>query len=505
MGFVIVGLAIAVLVRDFVGSAPDINAGKEGKVVQEIQPLTRLSDILKKTHPDKLDERKMVEAGIRGMLKEVQVNDPNTVYYDAQELRAFKEKIEGYVGIGANVGMKKVENGRRLFLARVMPGSPAEVAGMKGGDVVWAVDGVDTLNLSSKDVTDQIKGQGEADTVVVLSIEREGEGFLDVPVVRDWIKSPTVRSIFRHRDRQWEYMFDRSHGIGYVRLLQFSGRSAAELRDVVLHAFDGGELRGLILDLRGNTGGLLQGAVDVCDVFLEEGLEVVSTVDRSGARTVRRTQRADLTGGIPLVVLIDGQSASASEIVAGALQDHGRAKILGTRSFGKGSVQEMHDLGFGLGAVKVTNAYYYLPTGRSIHRRGNKNMQSQSQEADHWGVDPDEGYYIELDYEAKRARDADLVEIAKPRDVGAMAPKDLSGQWVKEHLADVQLAGAVKTLRAVLDTGKWLEVGRRGVKELAIMRAAINKKIRFLRLHKERSEELAKEILADEKRFRRKG
>jgi len=301
---------------------------------------------------EKPDEGKLVEAAIQGMLTSL---DPHSSYMDAKRYRDRQVDIRGeFGGLGIEVSM---ENN---FLKVVSPidDTPAARAGIRANDIITHIDGDPIEGMTLAQAVDKMRGA--VNTPITLKITREGASEpLDVKLVRDTIRIRVVRS--------------RVEGnVGYIRVASFSEQAAEALNKAINELADkipANDLKGYILDLRNNPGGLLDQAIQVSDAFLDRG-EVVSTRGRQPEDIQRYNARpGDSTGGKPLIVLINGGSASASEIVAGALQDHRRATVLGTRSFGKGSVQTLITLGQN-GALSLTTARYFTPCGRSIQAKG---------------------------------------------------------------------------------------------------------------------------------------
>jgi carboxyl-terminal processing protease len=279
--------------------------------------------------------------------------DPHSSYLNADSYQDMRVQTRGeFGGLGIEVTM---ENG---FVKVVSPidDTPAHRAGIEAGDLITHLDGESVLGLTLNEAVDRMRGKVNTD--LTLTIRRESEEPFDVVITRDVIKIRSVRS--------------RAEGnVGYIRLTTFNQQTTPGLLDAVnkLNEEIGEDIEGYVLDLRNNPGGLLDQAVSVSDAFLDQG-EIVSTRGRDTENAQRfNSDEGDVTDGKPLVVLINGGSASASEIVAGALQDHRRAIIMGTRSFGKGSVQTIIPLG-AHGAMRLTTARYYTPSGRSIQAKG---------------------------------------------------------------------------------------------------------------------------------------
>ena len=308
-------------------------------------------DRVRADYVEKPDEQKMMEAAINGMLTSL---DPHSSYMNAKEFADMNVKTKGeFGGLGIEVTM---ENG----VVKVMSpydGTPAAKAGILANDLIIKIDGKQVQGITLNEAVDKMRGA--IGTPITLTIARDKRDPFDVKLVRAVIKIESVKSSIEAND------------VGYVRISTFNEQAESGLTKAIadLDAKMGGKEKGFILDLRNNPGGLLQQAIAVSDVFMEKG-EVVSTRGRNADQVERYTaQKGDLTNGKKIVVLINGGSASASEIVAGALQDQKRATMIGTRSFGKGSVQTIIPLG-NEGAMRLTTQRYFTPSGRSIQAKG---------------------------------------------------------------------------------------------------------------------------------------
>jgi carboxyl-terminal processing protease len=297
-----------------------------------------------------LDDGSLVQGAIRGMVDSL--GDPHSSYMDPNEYLQANLPLDGeYEGIGAWVDA----DGEFLTIISAMPGSPAERGGLQPGDQVIGVDGEDVTGLDGNLVIRKVLGP--AGTAVRLTIRREGvPDSIELEIVRERIDLASVESEMLEGD------------IGYIRLLSFGAQTADDL-DRELADLLRKDPQGLILDLRGNGGGFLHTAVDVASQFLSEGV-VLSERFGDGQETIYEVEDGGRATQIALVVLIDGGSASASEIVAGAIQDHDRGLLVGETSFGKGSVQNWIELNGDQGAVRVTIARWYTPDGRQIHEVG---------------------------------------------------------------------------------------------------------------------------------------
>lgn len=293
----------------------------------------------------------LIESAINGMLTSL---DPHSGYLDAKRYRDMQVQTKGeFGGLGIEVTM---ENGLVKVVSPI-DDTPAHRAGIQAGDVITHIDSEPVLGLSLSEAVEKMRGP--VDTLIALTLRRAGaEEPVDVSMARAVITISPIR-------------YRAEADIGYLRVTAFNEQTEAKLRDAIddLKAELGSSLKGFVVDLRNNPGGLLEQAVSVSDTFLDRG-EIVSTRGRRTDSIQRfNARRGDLTDGLPLVVLINGGSASASEIVAGALQDHHRAIVMGTQSFGKGSVQTIMPLP-GHGAIRLTTARYYTPAGTSIQAKG---------------------------------------------------------------------------------------------------------------------------------------
>jgi carboxyl-terminal processing protease len=320
--------------------------------------------------------------------------DPHSAYYTPREAKQLEKLSEGkFGGVGIQVGFDRQNRGQ-LTVISPMPGTPAYEAGVLAGDLIVKIDGKTTENMRMNEAVDLI--QGEPGQPVTLTVLHEGaRETVDLPITRAVIEVPCVLGDRRKPDnlRAWDFMLDKQNKIGYVRLTSFSKTASKELRDAVEELQREG-VRGLVLDLRNNPGGLLKEAREVSDLFLTEG-RIVSTKGRNHKEEVYDARPAGTlllpAEKYPMVVLVNKYSASASEIVSAALQDHKRAVVIGERTYGKGSVQniiEMHE-GRERSALKLTTASYWRPSGKNIHRF------PDSKDSDDWGVRPnDSGYKL---------------------------------------------------------------------------------------------------------------
>lgn len=408
-------------------------------------PIVDVSTLINALYVEEADIEAMQRGAIEGMIEEL--NDPYTTFVPRRDTDDFSKDLTGeYVGIGAEV---QIRDGW-LTISSPLDGSPSWKAGVMADDRVVAIDGKSTEGFTIDESIDLLTG--EPNTKVVITVERGAET-LDIEIIRDHIKVQAVKGFMREGgDGEWMHLIDPSAGIGYIRLTQFTPGCAQEVKNAIEHTKRelGGDLNGMILDLRFNPGGLLDEAVEIADLFIEEGT-IVSTKGRVFEEEIDRATRAGTITDLPLLVMVNGQSASASEVLSGALSDHNRAVILGTRSFGKGSVQTVRPLESGAGVLKITEQYYYLPSGRLLHRRD---------DSTEWGVDPTPGYFVPM------TTDETLDMLRARREQEIIEHNDESEQVdlrdtnaVLAALNDPQLSAAVSVMQTRVNSGEFAPTG----------------------------------------------
>jgi carboxyl-terminal processing protease len=328
-------------------------ADRNTSVYEQLDLFGDIFERIRAQYVEEVDSAKLIEAAINGMLTSL---DPHSSYLSPDDANDMRVQTRGEFG---GLGIEVTQQDGWVKVVSPMDGTPADAAGIQSGDLITAVDGESLMGLTLDEAVDLMRGPVGSEIVITVVREGVSEPF-DVSIIRDTIKLTAVRV--------------RQEGDSIVlRITTFNDQTMANLSDGLAKQIEeaGGidKVNGIIVDLRNNPGGLLNQAVFVADAFLEEG-EIVSTRGRNPQDGERFNATAgDLTSGLPIVVLINGGSASASEIVAGALQDHRRAIVIGTKSFGKGSVQTVMPLR-GDGAMRLTTARYYTPSGRSIQALG---------------------------------------------------------------------------------------------------------------------------------------
>ncbi len=345
---ILLGLSLAV--GHSVYALKDNQTGSVDIPFESLQAFTDVFSRVKSDYVEGVDDKKLIEDAIRGMLSGL---DPHSAFMNTAEFNELKVGTTGqFGGLGIEVSM---ENG---FVKVISPidDTPASRAGLKPSDLIIQLDDSPVKGMTLNDAVKIMRG--EPDTDILLTIVREGESApLEFTITREIIRVKSVKSRILE------------DGYGYVRIASFQSRTTTDLLKSITNLQKKAPLKGLVLDLRNNPGGVLSGAVGVSNAFINDGL-VVYTEGRIDNSSHRYTATpGDSLNGAPLIILINGGSASASEIVAGAMQDHKRAIIMGTKSFGKGSVQTIQELQNG-SAVKITTARYFTPNGRSIQAKG---------------------------------------------------------------------------------------------------------------------------------------
>jgi carboxyl-terminal processing protease len=337
-----------------------------------------------------VDDEKLKQKAIEGMMSEL---DPFSVYVPPAQQTEFDTMLEGtFKGVG--IELAQLPDGRVQVISPI-EGSPAFTAGVMAGDILTKVNG-DTLDLSMRlpEVINKIKGQ--AGTTVKLTVKHATGEEVELTMERKEISVPTVKGFQRNGDDSWDYYVVDNPKIAYIRITQFTENTYPGIHDVLVGSpgkpglADTG-MQGLILDLRFNPGGMLDQARKIINMFVPDGTLILQTKGRKVAETLK-ADATDKLPNFPLIILVNEHSASASEIVSGSLMDNKRALVVGTRTYGKGSVQQLINLDDNNGELKLTMAYYYLPSGRLVHR---------TKDATDWGVDPQ--IVVPMDDIAQRA------------------------------------------------------------------------------------------------------
>jgi len=398
-------------------SAEVTSAAEQEQLQLTLDDLRTFTDVfnqLRRNFVEPVDDRTLLDAAIRGMLATL---DPHSAYLSPDEYQALNDSSRGrYIGIGVRL----MTDERSIVIEDVFPDSPAEQAGLAPGDAIIAVDEHPVSDGPAQESIERLGG--ESGTEFELTVRGADGEERRHRLTREYVTTSTHE--FRWLENGW----------GYFRMTQFYSESANQLHEAIDSILgEGGAFRGVVIDLRNNPGGILQPAVDIADGFLDRGL-IVSTSGRAGVMEMSFEARdGQWLPGVPLVLLVDRGSASASEVLAGALQEHGRALVVGERTFGKGSVQSVLPLRNG-GGIKLTTAMYFTPSGRSIQARG---------------IVPDlETDGLQADGEVDdRIRESDLdrhlAEMNSPLDEAGLPPKLQIEFDLDEILAVLRNAGLI--------------------------------------------------------------
>ena len=356
-------------------------------------------DQVERNYVKDVSRRELIEAAISGILAKL---DPYSAYISPEELDLFRSSIDGdFGGIGIQIA---IDDGRLKVLSPLV-GTPAYRAGLMAGDQILEINGEATEGITLEKAVHKLKGEAGSDVTLTVLHPDQAEK-VTITIRRETIRVSTVLGDRHQEDDRWDFMLDPQAQVGYIRITAFSRGTAGELREALEELKKLG-LRGLILDLRFNPGGLLSSAIEVSDLFVSQG-RIVSTEGRNSPERAWDATEPGTFEGFPMVVLVNRYSASAAEIVAACLQDHKRAVVMGERTWGKGSVQNVVELerrpdeGVARSALKLTTASYHRPSGKNIHRF------PDDDEAAEWGVMPDDGYQLKL-------TDEELVAVIQDR------------------------------------------------------------------------------------------
>lgn len=393
-----------------------------------------------------LEKNKDVDLAMKRMMFNL---DPYSVYYDEEAIAQMQSQMTGrFTGIGVQIRRDMVRDG--LLVVSPILGSPAYKAGLKAGDLITEIirpvdakgnkidppEVISTKGMKTDDAVRIILGQPR--TKVRVKVEREGhEKPIEFELARARVDVETVFGVTRKSDDSWDFTIDKDRKIAYIRLTQFSPRSAQDMKDAVSRLAKDG-IKGLILDLRFNPGGLLTAAIQISDLFIDDGLIVTIKPRSSVGDEVPYGGKAEGSYlNFPMVCMVNGQSASASEIVSACLQDHQRAVILGERSYGKGSVQDIEDFASTNAKIKMTTATFWRPNGKNLNK-----ASTSGKDEDEWGVTPDEGFKVPM---SRTERDQLFEHLRK---LEVIPNRELKPKEQKSEFKDKQLDAALQYLRS---------------------------------------------------------
>ncbi len=388
----------ALLQQEDDSSAEKATAQQDEELYELIKLFVDTLDQIDRNYVKEVDRRELIDGAIRGMLGKL---DRHSNYIPPSNVGSFKSRVENEFG-GIGIRLRN-ENGKATIITPML-GSPAYKAGVRPGDVIVSIDDVATEGKSPGEIVNALKGKIGSKVSLAIHSPASDQS-RTVEVERSLIRVQSVLGASRNDDDSWNYFLDEQNRIGYLIVTNFGRHTTEEILDAVKE-LKSQEVQGLIIDLRYNPGGLLSSAIQISDMFIKEGL-IVST---EGRATPKRIWEAKVDGtfeGFPMAVLINQFSASASEILSACLQDHERAVIVGQRSFGKGSVQNIIELENGKSVLKLTTAGYVRPNGKNIDR-------PSAGESDEWGVSPNQGFEVTFNEEQNRLlrdarRDYDIV------------------------------------------------------------------------------------------------
>lgn len=387
--------------------------------LEELRIFAEAFDRISKAYVEEVDDKTLLENAIRGLLDQL---DPHSAFLDSESFEQLQESTTGnYGGLGIEIGT----DAGVIKVVSPIDDTPAAEAGIQAGDLIVEIGGESIRSLGVDEAVDIMRG--EPGTEVTLSIVREGESApIEVKLVRRVINIASVRERFLEPH------------FGYIRVAQFQADTGQEVADAITTLTDTMAVKGLVLDLRNNPGGVLQAAVALSDLFLTEGLIVYTEGRLDNAARQYNATEAEMLTGVPLVILVNEGSASASEIVAGALQDQGRALVMGTQTFGKGSVQTVLQLTSDK-AIKLTTALYYTPNGRSI--------QAEGIVPDLW---VDRSTVTKIKSNPFRLQEKDLKgHLDAPKDAEAESSEDPTPTPVASNPRDFQLQQALTLLKGI--------------------------------------------------------
>lgn len=400
--------------------------------------LAEAMNLITNEYVEEVEPSKLFKGAMDGIVGQL---DRYSGYTSPEDFEQLQEDLQGEFG-GIGIMVRIDPESTRLMVLSPLVGAPAHKAGLKAGDTILEIGGKDTKGMTFQDSVGLMRGK--KGTSVQLKVQHAGENQpFDVTLVRDTIPIESVLGDSRRPDGGWSFRLSDKPKIGYIRIAQFDEHTTRDTHNALHQLLENGDLKGLVLDLRGNAGGLLDAAVEICDMFLESGV-IVTTRGRSGdIRSQEDAQPGVLVqADVPLAILVNQDSASASEIVAACLQDHQRAKVVGQRTWGKGTVQHVIDLEGGRrGALRLTVASYWRPSKKNIHKL------RDAKEEDDWGVRPDPGLEVSITVEQLE----NLFKVRQQRDLPSVTPT--TGEQPDERPAllsvDPQLKKAVEALEAM--------------------------------------------------------
>ncbi len=379
-----------------------------------------------------VEEKELQTSAINGMLKSL---DPYTMYVPADKQDEFNDALDGnFKGVGVRLDQNQAGE---IVVVTPIDDSPAWKAGVVPGDVIVKVNGESIVGMRIDDVTPKVKGPSGTQVTLTLKRGRNVEKTIDITMTRQEYQLPMIKGFGRNQDQTWDYWADRENKIAYIRLTQFTPEIGARIAKIMNQLIKEG-LKGLVFDVRFNPGGRLEEAEQLIDLFVKEGV-IVTVKGRNRPEQKKMAVAEGTLPDFPMVMLTNEHSASASEVLAGALKDNNRAVVVGARTYGKGSVQEVVPLDANAGELKITVAYWYLPSGKRVQRL---------KDAKEWGVEPDFAVPMDDDQQARlltEQLDAERMWVSTTAPSGTQPATAPTTQPV-----DPQLDKAVEVIRTKL-------------------------------------------------------
>lgn len=399
-----------------------------------VRTLIDIDRQIQTNYVEAVDQKKLREGAIEGMMGQL---DPFSIYIPPAQQKSFDRMLEGsYEGVG--IQLDQTPDGK-IQVVTPIEGSPAFKAGILPGDIILKVNG---QPLSGKKLDDVVKNvTGLPGSSVSITVRHTNGREQTLSLVRQEVDIPTVKGFDRNADNSWNYFASTDPAIAYLRITQFTRTTSRDFASAMHDIMATHKMKGLILDLRFNPGGQLEQAVKIIDMLVDKGV-IVSTMGRNRPRHVEYAHEKGTLPYFPMIVLVNEHSASAAEIVSGSLKDHGRALVLGTRTYGKGSVQEIMPLEDNSGELKLTVAHYYLPSGRLVQRL---------KDSTDWGVDPQIVVPMTQEQEEQVMKERYESELMhSPTSAPATRSTTEAAKPTTQPVTDVQLQRAMQTMTGLL-------------------------------------------------------
>lgn len=404
--------------------------------------------LIAEKYVEQVSDEVLYEGAINGMMQQL---DRYSMYIPARNVDQFDRDATGRF---PGVGIVLTAQDDKLVVVSPIEGTPAFEAGVMAGDRILEIDGISTASMNIQDAVERLTGK--PGTEVTITVRRkDSDELLEIPIVRAEIRIQSVKGYSRNDDGSWNYWLDQDNGIAYIRITQYIERTGEELDAVVNELLLTNRFEGLIIDLRFNPGGLLHTAVQMADRFLSEGVIVKTRGRQNIVPKVMEAHAKDDYPEFSVVIIVSENTASAAEVFSGALKDHGRAVLVGTRTFGKGYVQTVYDNLPDGGAIKLTTDHYYLPSGRNINRPAKAWKRQGKDDADSsraalWGVDPNVEVILSQEETIELQKSWMQADVISPHQTATQATTQQHPVTTQRAL-DRQLQAALKEMRTLLN------------------------------------------------------